>query len=298
MDSTLDLLVVGSANVDLVTSVERPPHRGETVVGSDVVEGPGGKGLNQAVAGARLGLSVAMVAAVGHDGAGSMLRSVLESEGVTPLLTVADRATGRALVLVDAEGDSTITISPGANATVGSATLEAYAAQLTGTRALLLQHEIPEEAVAAAARVCPGLVVLNPAPARPVPVEVLAKIDVLVPNSHELAVLAGSKQVPTGAAEAARMAAGLGLDATVVVTLGGEGAVVVVPGEEPVAVPAVRVEVVDATAAGDTFCAALVDGLLRNLSVVDAARWAVRVAAVTVTRRGAALSVPRRSEVG
>jgi len=298
--ATPDVAVVGSANADITVQVARPPRRGETVTGGELSEGPGGKGLNQAVAAARLGLRVAMVGAVGNDAAGGLLRRVAERAGITGLWTVSERPTGRALVLVDDDGDSTITVAPGANAEVGRELVLRHTGTIAAARAVLLQQEVPEAGVRAAVAAARGLVVLNPAPARPVPPDVLGRVDVLVPNAAELAAQAGSDDAPTDPAAAASLVArlpGRRPDGSVVVTLGARGAVVVLPDGAPVEVPAVPVEVVDATAAGDTFCAALVDGLVRGGDVVEAARWAVRAAAVTVSRSGAAESVPHRHEI-
>jgi ribokinase len=293
-----DVVVVGSANRDLAIRVERAPRAGETVPGGDPVEGPGGKGLNQAVACARLGLRTAFVGCVGDDEAGRGLRRTLDDEGVTPLLATTPGPTGQTVVLTDAGGDSTIVASPGANAAVDADAVDVHRDLLADARAVLVQHEIGEAAVAAAARGTKGWFVLNPAPGRVVADEVLARVDVLVPNGHELAVLAGRDDVPDKAGAAAAVARRLGLRGTVVVTLGEHGCVVVEADGTTTVVPAERVTVVDATAAGDTFCAALVTGLLDGLPVVDAARWATRAAALTVTRAGAAGSVPRRAELG
>lgn len=208
-----------------------------------------------------------------------MVGRFLSDEGITAYVATSPRPTGRAIVLVDEHGDSTITISPGANAEVTSTLVRSHAALIAGARAVLLQHETPVDGLDAAASLANGLVVLNPAPARPVPASVLERLDVLVPNAAELAALEPLES-----------------DAALVVTLGGEGCRVVADGVTT-NVPARSVEVVDATAAGDTFCAALVDGLLSGLEPVEAAGWATKAAAVTVTRAGAADSVPHRHEV-
>ena len=292
-----DVLVVGSINLDQTVRVVRPPFRGETVAGLGTVEGPGGKGLNQAVAAARLGLSVGMMASVGGDAAGRDLRQTLDSEGVEVLLAPSPEPTGRAFVQVDDEGDSTITLSPGANVTLEAAWVEAHAARVRSARSVLLQHEVVDEVLESAAVHCRGLLVLNPAPARAVAARVWDRVDVLVPNRRELAQLVGVDDVPEDVEDVAQLARRTGLDVPVIVTLGADGAVVVVPGGTTVHVPAVPASVVDATGAGDTFCAALVDGLLRGLTPVEASGWAVRASAVTVTRPGAALATPRRDEL-
>jgi ribokinase len=292
-----DLVVVGSANLDLAIAVRRPPRRGETVLGGDPVRGPGGKGLNQAVAAARLGLRTGFVGAVGSDEAGAELLEVLLREGVAAFVRTETVATGLAVVLSDERGDSTITVSPGANAYVDREAVEDAAEQLRTARAVLVQHEIPESGLRAAAELSGGLLVLNPAPGRPVATEVLVRVDLLVPNRHELAVLLGVAEPPVDGDAAIEMARSLRLPGTVVVTLGEDGAVVIDPDGTAHRVAAEQVEVVDTTAAGDTFCAALVHGVLGGADLVEAAQWASRVAAQTVGTRGAALSTPYLDQV-
>ncbi|CUR55228.1 PfkB domain protein [metagenome] len=287
--------MVGSANLDLAIGVLRPPARGETVLGGDPVRGPGGKGLNQAVAAARLGLRTGFVGAVGDDDAGALLLGVLRAEGVSSLVSTVAVPTGLAVVLTDEQGDSTITVSPGANARVDAALVWAVE-EVAAARAVLLQHEVPPSAVRAAAERCTGLFVLNPAPGRIVDPDVLARVDVLVPNRHELAVLAGASTPPQDA-DAAALARRLQVRGTVVVTLGADGCVVVEPDGTTYAVAARPVRVVDTTAAGDSFCAGLVHGLLRGDTMLESVRWATRVAGQTVGVAGAAVSTPRLDEV-
>jgi ribokinase len=281
------IAVVGSVNLDVVVAVPRLPGPGETVVGGDRRELPGGKGANQAVAAARLGSAVAFVGRVGADVAGRRLRADLLAEGVdvTHLREDADAPSGMALIGVEEGGENAIVVSPGANGRVGPADVEAARGLLAGAGVVLLQHEIPPAAVAAATAAAGGRVVLNPAPAR----ELAGPADVLVPNRGELARLAG----PGAPAEAA---ARLGLPA-VVVTLGADGALVVADGAraEPVAAPEVRV--VDTTGAGDAFCGALADALDRGAELVEAARRAVVAAALSVTGEGARGGLPSRAEV-
>lgn len=293
-----DIVVVGSLNLDVTVPLDALPGLGQTVLGGDHSRGGGGKGGNQAVAAARLGRSVAMVAAVGADPEGDRLLGILAAEGVdTGSVLRGDRPTGQAIVLVTADGDSTIVVSPGANMWLVPEHLGPVAGVLSDARCLLVQHEIDAATVAAAVASATGLVVLNPAPARPVAADVLARVDVLVPNRGELATLVGAA-VPTTVRldEIADMARSLGVRGQVVVTLGADGALVVDGGRHTL-VPAQPVRAVDATAAGDSFCAALADGLLAGESIVEAARWASRVAAVTVTRAGAMGSLPYRAEV-
>ncbi|TDC27171.1 ribokinase [Streptomyces sp. 8K308] len=288
--SEAEVVVVGSVNVDLTVDVDRPPVRGETVLGGSVAQGPGGKGANQAVALARLGRRVAMVGATGRDAAGDAARAVLAAEGVaTEHIGYEAAPTGLAVVLRDSGADSTIVVAPGANALLSPATVTAAAPVLGAARAVMCQLETPVAAVAAAAAATQGLFVLNPAPATPLPASLLDRVDLLVPNRHELAALTGTDQVE----EAVRRLRVPRL----VVTLGADGCLVHEDGRL-VRVPAAPARARDTTAAGDSFCAALVAALLDGGSLVAAAEWATRAAALTTTRTGAMLSLPRLAELG
>ena len=298
-----EVTVVGSANLDLVVAVDEIPVAGETVLGGDLRRIPGGKGANQAVAAARLGRRVAMVGRVGDDDAGSMLREALASAGVdtAALLSTADTPSGTALISVGADGDNAIVVSPGANSRVSAADVDA-ARELLGTASVvLLQLEIPMEAVTAAAQCATGVVVLNPAPAPAgaLPEALLERTDVLVPNQTELAKLAGVEHAD-GSAEvdtetSVSLARGLPARA-VVVTLGADGAMVVTHAGAT-HVPAPAVTPVDTTAAGDAFCAGLADALVGGATLVDATRWAARVGAAATLRPGAQPSLPTPAEV-
>jgi ribokinase len=291
--------VVGSLNLDLVVPVPRHPSPGETVLGGDVFRNPGGKGANQAVAAARLGQPTAMVGRVGRDPEGDALVSALEAEGVetSHVTRTPEAATGVAMITVDARGENAIVVSPGANSRVTPADVDSARDILRAASVLLLQMEIPIGAVLAAARAASGTIVLNPAPARPLPRSLLDSVDVVVPNRSELAVLAGAGSEPADDEQAARMAAMVRGAGAVVVTLGGAGALVVGGGRTD-RVPAVPVETVDTTAAGDAFCGGLADALVRGEPLVEATRWAVRAGAVACTRLGAQASLPSRDEVG
>jgi ribokinase len=293
----VSVCVVGSLNLDLVVAVDHHPVPGETVIGGPAARHPGGKGANQAVAAARLGQAVSMVGRVGMDEAGETLLAALRGDGVDVrhVRRMDGEPSGIALITVDPAGENAIVVSPGANAHVDAEDVQAADEALAGADVLLLGHEVPAEAVAAAAAAARGRVVLNPAPARPVDPEVLRRVDVLVPNRGELAVLAGAR-VPADVEEAAALAARLPGVAAVVVTLGVDGAVVVEGGRVE-RVPAVEADAVDTTAAGDAFCGALADALARGADLVEAARWAARCAAVATTRHGAQPSLPTRDAV-
>jgi len=293
-----EVAVVGSANLDLVVDVDTIPRVGETVMGGDLRQIPGGKGANQAVAAARLGRRVAMIGRIGDDEGGAILRAALDADGVdtSGLLTTAGVPNGVALISVGADGDNAIVVSPGANARVTIDDVATARPVLEAAAVTLLQLEIPLEAVTLAAATAGGTVVLNPAPApsEPLPTELLATVDVLVPNQTELATLAGhtaAVDVDTARALAADLPS-----RAVVVTLGARGALVVADGRAD-HVPAPVVTPVDTTAAGDSFCGALADALVRGETLVDAARWAVRVGAATTRRAGAQPSLPTPAEV-
>ncbi|MEU9604168.1 ribokinase [Streptomyces sp. NPDC048057] len=288
------IVVLGSTNMDLVAYVAHPPKRGETVTGRAFRTVPGGKGANQAVAAARAGGDVALIGAVGADPFGERLRHALEASGVdTDLLRTAEGPSGTAHVVVDDDGGNAIVVVPGANGTVtalspGDETLIA-AADL-----LLLQLELPLSAVldgAAAARRHGVRTVLTPAPVQPLPPELLAVTDLLVPNEHEAARLTGVAD-PRAAARAL-----LRQVPEVVITLGAAGCLHARRDGEPIAVPAPRVTAVDTTGAGDTFTGALAVALGEGRPVREALRWASCAAALCVQREGASTSMPYRPEI-
>jgi len=290
-----EIAVVGSLNMDIAVNVPRLPLPGETVVGGDVFRNPGGKGGNQAVAAARLGRRVGMIGLVGDDQSGSDLLAALHADAVdtSHVGRLSEVPSGTALIAVGPDGENVILVSPGANRRLASAHVHQARGLLSASLVTLIQLEIPFEAVVAAARAAGGAVVLNPAPARDVPNELLELVDVVVPNRVELAQLAGTA-LPRSSEEAVKAAAKLPTRAAVI-TLGADGALVV-EGDRATHVPAVPVACVDATAAGDAFCGALADALARRESLEEGAHWAVRVAAAACSRRGAQASLPTRDE--
>ncbi len=268
-------LVVGSTNVDQVLSVPRLPAPGETVLSPGWRREPGGKGANQAVALARLGARVRLVSAVGDDEHGRYSLAALEAAGVDVSgVRITTAQTGHALVMLDPHGENCIVVTPGANAFVTPP--EAVAGDV-----LLLSLEVPLHVVAAAARTASEVgvpVVLNAAPAQPLPAALLADVDVLVVNETEWELL------------------GSAASRTVVVTLGARGCLVVV-GDEEVRLPAVRVDVVDTTGAGDCFAAALAYGVARGWALPEAASFATRAASLSVKAAGARGGLPTLAEV-
>ncbi|MFH9548901.1 ribokinase [Streptomyces sp. NPDC051445] len=293
-----DLLVVGSANADLVIGVERRPAAGETVLGSDLAVHPGGKGANQAVAAARLGARTALLARVGDDAYGRLLLDSQRAAGVdTAGVLVGGAPTGVALITVDPSGDNSIVVSPGANGRLTPADVRAATGLLHASRAVSAQLEIPLETVVEVVRnLAPGSrFVLNPSPPRPLPAEVLAACDPLIVNEHEAKVILGEESVSEEPEDWARLLLAKG-PKSVVVTLGPEGALVA-SAEGVARVASVRVDAVDTTGAGDSFTAALAWRLGTGSSLAGAAAYAARVGAVAVTRRGAQESFPTAAEV-
>ncbi|MGW7073562.1 ribokinase [Streptomyces sp. NPDC054855] len=290
------IAVLGSTNMDLVAYVAKAPQRGETVTGREFRTLPGGKGANQAVAAARAGAdAVSMIGAVGADAFGTQLRSALEHSGVdTDLLrTVDTAATGTAHIVVDDEGGNAIVVIPGANATL-TALAPGDEGLITSADTLLLQLEIPVEGVLAAAQAARrhGVrTILTPAPAQPLPPELLDAVDLLVPNEYEAATLTGLTD-PHDAARAL-----LSQVPEVVVTLGSRGSLYAARGAEPVMVQAPHVTAVDTTGAGDTFVGTLAVALAEGGSVRDALTWASSAASLSVQRPGASASMPFRSEI-
>jgi ribokinase len=298
------IVVVGSLNQDLVVNLHRAPDAGETVHGESIRAFFGGKGANQAYAAARLGGRAVMVGQVGADAAGDAQVESLRSAGVDVGLVrrASGEATGTAVIAVDAAGQNRIVVIPGANGTFWPGLLDAGRADVAGAAAVLVQLEVPPETVARAvglAREGGARVILDPAPARPLPDAVLSSVDYLTPNLTELSRLAGGA-LPEDAAEAdvvrcARTLCARGVR-TVIAKLGPRGAVLV-SADAWRAVPGFRVAAVDTTAAGDCFNGAFATALVSGAPEVEACRFAAAAAAVSVTRRGAQASMPTRDEV-
>ncbi|MEU6252164.1 ribokinase [Streptomyces sp. NPDC047043] len=293
-----DLLVVGSANADLVIGVERRPGPGETVLGSDLAVHPGGKGANQAVAAARLGASTALLARVGDDAYGRLLLDSQRAAGVDTVgVLVGGAPTGVALITVDPSGDNSIVVSPGANGKLVPGDVKAAACLFQASRVVSTQLEIPLETVVEVVRSLPpdSRFVLNPSPPRPLPSEVLAACDPLIVNEHEAKVVLGDACVSDRPEDWARLLLAKG-PRSVVVTLGAEGALVASSGGVA-RVPSVKVDAMDTTGAGDAFTAALAFRLGGGASLAEAAAYAARVGAAAVTKEGAQVSFPTAEEV-
>ncbi|MFF3662114.1 ribokinase [Streptomyces olivochromogenes] len=292
-----DLLVVGSANADLVIGVERRPAAGETVLGSDLVVHPGGKGANQAVAAGRLGARTALLARVGDDAHGRLLLDSQRAAGVdTAGVLIGGAPTGVALITVDPSGDNSIVVSPGANGRLTPEDVRSAGSLLAASRVVSAQLEIPLETVVEVVRnLAPGSrFVLNPSPPRALPAEVLAACDPLIVNEHEARVIVGTDLGDSPEDWASALLA-LG-PRSVVITLGARGALVA-SAAGTARVPSVKVETVDTTGAGDAFTAALAWRLGLDEPLAEAAAYAARVGAAAVTRAGAQESFPTAEEV-
>ncbi|MCX4825042.1 ribokinase [Streptomyces sp. NBC_01142] len=292
-----DLLVVGSANADLVIGVERRPGPGETVLGSDLAVHPGGKGANQAVAAARLGARTALLARVGDDAHGRLLLESQRTAGVDTSGVLSGGApTGVALITVDPSGDNSIVVSPGANARLSPGDVRDSAGLLQASRVVSAQLEIPLETVTEVVRnLAPGTrFVLNPSPPVALSDEILAVCDPLIVNEHEARVVLG-RPVGEDPQDWARALLALG-PRSVVITLGARGALVA-DARTTARVPSVPVRAVDTTGAGDAFTAALAWRLGAGEDLTTAAAHAVRVGAAAVTKEGAQVSFPTAAEV-
>ncbi|MER6572056.1 ribokinase [Streptomyces sp. NPDC001093] len=288
------IVVLGSTNMDLVAYVAKAPQRGETVTGREFHTIPGGKGSNQAIAAARAGATVSMIGAVGNDAFGLRLRDTLEHSGVdTDFLRTVEGPSGTAHIVVDDEGANSIVVIPGANGTVDHLS-PGDEGLIASADALLLQLEIPPAAVVAGAQAARrhGIrTVLTPSPAQPLPPELLAATDLLVPNEYEAVTLTGRTD-PREAAHAL-----LELVPEVVVTLGATGSLYLARGTDPLVIPAPKVTAVDSTGAGDTFVGALTVALAEEKPVREALSWAAAAAAISVQRAGASASMPYRPEI-
>jgi ribokinase len=296
------IIVVGSVNMDLVIRAPRMPAPGETIAGSGFRAIPGGKGANQAVAAARTGAEVHFIGSIGGDDFGLRLKRGLADEGIdlTHLSVLEDESTGVAMIILDAKGQNTIVLSPGANGRVTPEQIEACADTIAGARMLVCQLETPLTAVTRAIDIAydKGVpVILNPAPAVPLNRRLLAKIKYLIPNETEASVLSGVQVVDGETAEAAaRRLTDEGVE-QVLITLGDKGVVSVLKDGTVLSIPAIVVPVVDTTGAGDTFVGSLAVELASGKSVREAIQYAQYAAALKVTKLGAQTSIPHRDEV-
>jgi ribokinase len=297
------IVVMGSLNMDLVGCAPRIPVLGETIVGSKYFSEPGGKGANQAYAAAVLGGRVAMLGRVGSDEFGREMRSNLEKVGcdVSGLLTIQGATSGIALIFVADSGQNSIIIVPGANDLFSPQDVEASQEYLKGAALVLLQLENPLATVLAAARAAKragARVILDPAPAREIPDELLELSDVVTPNETEAAILAGLPPGGLNPDQALAIARKLqARKAKIVIVKLGEQGCLLVDLRTSTLVPAPKVKAVDTTAAGDVFNAGLAVALSEGLDLPAACSFANRSASLSVTKLGTQIATPTRAEV-
>ena len=290
------IVVVGSSNTDMTIKAAHLPARGETVLGGSFQMGPGGKGANQAVAAARLGGDVTFICKVGRDLFGDNAIRGYEADGIdTTHILRSEKPSGVALILVDDTGENVISVAPGANGDLTPGDIESVRDVIESADYVILQLEIPVESTVTAARIAHeagACVILNPAPAAILPEEIFRYVSIITPNQTEMSLLTGIDDDVT--AMVAKLSS-MGVD-TVVMTRGSKGCVLYGK-EESEMIPALKVDAIDATAAGDTFCGALCVGLSEGMSLKDAALFATRASSITVQRMGAQSSIPFRNEL-
>jgi len=282
--------------MDLVVNVPRHPQIGETLLGGSFATFPGGKGANQAVAAARMGARVSMIGCVGNDGFGDELLRFATQDGIdTNHIFVAEKeATGIALITVDGHGRNTIVVASGANLSLSHSHLEKAQQVFSEADVLVVQLESPLETVSQAVAMAAQhktLVILNPAPAQPLPATLLSMVDYLIPNEHEVLQIADADSIET----AIDKLLGIGVR-HLIITLGEKGALLVSK-EDRIHLPAFQVKAIDTVAAGDAFVGGFATGLAEGMELEAAAKLGSAAAAISVTRRGAQPSLPSRKEV-
>ena len=296
------ILVIGSLNIDMVMKVDHMPAAGETILCDSMKLVVGGKGANQACAAGRLGTDVSMLGAIGNDSHGEMQRDSLQRSGVdvSGLITKESVSTGTAFITVNKEGNNSIVVVQGANAQFTPEDIEAHRDLLEECEIVILQLEIPLDTVLYAVKLARTLgktVILDPAPVpEHFPKELYQYVDIIKPNESELSRLTGIADAQNHLEEAVQIVKDHGVR-NVLVTLGGDGVYLDTENEPPIHIPAKKVKVVDTTAAGDSFTAALAAMLLEGKTLKEAAEFANQVSAIVVTREGAQDSIPTLQEV-
>lgn len=295
------IVVIGSCNTDMVVKSDRLPVPGETVLGGAFMMNPGGKGANQAVAIARLGGNVTFISKTGNDLFGRQSVEMYGDENIVTDYIFSDQhlPSGVALIMVDRNGENCIVVASGANGSLSPKDIEKARNVIESADILLMQLEVPMDTVEYAAKLAheKGIkVVLNPAPAAFLSNELLKCLYAVIPNKTEAEMLSGIKVSDLETAkQAADIIAAKGVD-VVVITLGSKGSLIK-EGDRYFSIEADKVEAVDTTAAGDTFCGAFCVGISEGLSIEDAVRMATKAAGITVTREGAQAAIPYRKEI-
>ncbi|EOD01781.1 ribokinase [Caldisalinibacter kiritimatiensis] len=296
-----DITVIGSLNMDLVATVKNMPKVGETLIGKELKQIPGGKGANQAVAAARLGAKVSMIGKVGDDGFGKNLMDSMNSDGIDTkyIKREENTSTGVALITVNDEGDNSIVVIPGANFKVTKEDIDKATEAIEGSKIVLLQLEIPIDVVKYSLKKAKTLgkyTILNPAPAQNLDDEIIENVDLLIPNETELEILSGIEiKQEEDILNASRKLIKKGVK-ELIVTMGGKGCLYI--NKDIVKkYKAHKVQVVDTTAAGDSFTAAVSVQLSKKESIDKAIEFAMKVGALTVTKEGAQSSLPYLKDV-
>lgn len=295
------ILVIGSSNTDLVVKTDHIPEPGETVLGGDFMMTAGGKGANQAVAAARLGGDVAFIAKVGNDmfGKGSIENYKKEDMDISHILTDPEAPSGVALISVDSKAENCIVVAPGANNKLSKADIDAAKDLISSSEYILMQLEIPMDVIEYVADIAHRQgkkIILNPAPAAPLSKELISKLFLITPNKTESRQITGMKvETDEEVSKAADALLKMGAE-NVVITLGTKGSFIK---NDSVCemVPAVKVQAVDTTAAGDTFNGALCVALSEGKSLLEAVKFATKASSISVTRMGAQASIPYRKEI-
>lgn len=297
------IVIIGSSNTDMVIHSDHLPKPGETVLGGNFMMNHGGKGANQAVAVARLGAPCCFIARVGCDVFGHETIEMLRTAGIdiSHVYPTPGYSSGVALINVDHKGENSISVASGANAVLSPVDIDSAEQHIANASMILMQLETPIPTVVHTAQIAKrhGVkVVLNPAPvpAQPLPAELLANVDILIPNKTEAEIISGIRiESEADEIKAVRSIKAMGVG-SVIITLGSKGALIC-DDDECDLIPAFSVSPVDTTAAGDTFCGALCVALNEGLGKHDAINFANKAAAISVTRPGAQKSIPTRSEL-
>jgi ribokinase len=295
-----NILVIGSSNTDLIAKVERFPVAGETITGKLFMQAMGGKGANQALAAHRSGGNVSFVTCLGSDANGKNALQYYVAEGldVSFALNVDDAPTGTAMILVNDEGENIIVITPGANDKLSPAYISTLSKEIEKASMVMLQMEIPFETVVKTCNIAKQYntpVLLNVAPAKKIDQSLIKLVDILVVNETEIETICGKQIDAVGEEGVIDMLLSMGAN-TVILTLGKKGCIVKNK-DLCQHVPAFEVETIDSTAAGDTFCGALVAQLSKGIHIVEAIRFATAAAALCVTRIGAQPSIPKENDI-
>jgi ribokinase len=294
------ILVIGSSNTDLIAKVERFPLAGETITGKLFLQAMGGKGANQALAAHRSGGDVRFVTCLGSDANGNNALQYYMAEGldVSLALKVEDAPTGTAMILVNDEGENVIVITPGANHKLSPAYISTLSEEISNASMIMLQMEIPFDTVTKVCELAKAHqtpVLLNVAPAKKIDGSLIRLVDILVVNETEIETICGRQIDAIGEEGVIDMLLAMGAS-TVILTLGKKGCVVKSKTLHH-HIPAFEVDTIDSTAAGDTFCGALVAQLSQDVDIVEAIRFATAAAAICVTRIGAQPSIPKEKDI-